>query len=121
MTNILCDQCVNRDVIVALRETGFNVIHTSEVKLSRASDIRIFEYAHHSRRILLTFDHDFGNITRFPIRDANGVVLVYIAEIDRRTIVQRTLYIFESLLKNRQAAGSLIIVKHDSIRIWPKK
>ena len=119
--NILCDQCVNRDVVVSLRAAGFNVMHTVEIGLSRASDMDIFRYAQHSRRILLTFDHGFGNITQFPIHDSYGVVLIYIAGMDRQAIVERTLFVFKHLFKNRQLSGRLFIIKTKSVRMWPKR
>jgi len=88
--------------------------------LSRSSDQDVFRYAQRSGRVLLTFDHGFGNITQFPIRNSSGIVLVYIAEMTRQTIIDRTLYVFQQLLKHRQAARHLFIVEVDSIRIWPK-
>lgn len=117
---ILCDQCVNRDVVESLQQAGLDAVHTSKVRLSRASDQEIFRYAQRSRRILLTFDHGFGNITQFPIRDSNGIIVIYVAEMDRQTVIDRTLYVFQRLLKHRQAARHLFIVELDSIRIWPK-
>ncbi len=119
--NILCDQCVHRDIVFILRKSGFNTIHASEVRLSRASDMDIFRYAQRSRRILLTFDHGFGNITQFPIRNSPGVVLIYVAEMNNQTIINRTLYVFDHLLKHRQATGKLFIIDSESIRIWPKE
>ena len=119
--NILCDQCVNKDVIAALHQSGFNAVHTSAVGLSRADDMAVFRYAQRTRRVLLTFDRGFGNITQFPIRNAYGVVLVRVADMDRQTIIGRTLYVFEHTLKSRQAARTLVIVEHQSIRIWPKE
>ena len=119
--NIFCDQCVNHDVVVALRAAGLNVVHASDVGLSRAGDMDIFRYAQHSRRILFTFDHGFGNLTRFAIHDSYGVVLMYIAGMDRKTIVDRTLFVFKHLLKNRHISGRLFIIKTESIRIWPKR
>ncbi len=118
--DILCDQCVHHDVVLTLRESGFNVLHTSEIRLSRASDMDIFRYAQSSRRILLTFDHGFGNIAQFPIRNSHGVVLIYVAEMNKQTIIDRTLYVFNHLLKHRQASGKLFIIGSESIRIWPK-
>ena len=118
--NILCDQCVNRDVVFALRKAGFNIVHTSEIGLSRASDEVVFRYAQRTRRILLTFDHDFGNITQFPIRNSQGIVLIYTADMDRQMIIDRTMYVFQCLLKNRYASGQLFIIEKGSIRIWPK-
>ncbi len=119
--NILCDQCVNSDVVNALRTAGFNSIHASEVRLSRSSDQDIFRYAQRSRRVLLTFDHGFGNITQFPIRNSSGVVIIYIAEMKRQMVIDRTLYVFQQLLKHRQAARHLFIVDTESVRIWPKE
>ena len=118
--NILCDQCVNRDVVNALRNADFNTLHASEVGLSRASDQDIFRYAQRSGHVLLTFDHGFGNITQFPIRNSAGIVLVYIAEMKRQTIIDRTLYVFQQVLKHRQAARHLFIVGIEVVRIWPK-
>ena len=118
--NILCDQCVNKDVVIALREAGLNVVHTSEVALSRASDMDVFRYAQRSRRVLLTFDHGFGNITQFPIRNSYGIILFYIVEMDRQSIVDRALYIFKQLLKHREASRRLFIVEAKNIRVWPK-
>lgn len=118
--NILCDQCVNRDVVIALRQSGFNTVHTSEVGLSRANDQDVFRYAQRSRRVLLTFDRGFGNITQFAIRNSHGIVLVYIVEMSKQMILERTLYVFEKLLKNKSASHQLILVEKESIRIWPK-
>jgi len=118
--NILCDQCVNTDVINVLRTRGFDVVHTSNVKLSRSDDKAVFSYAQKSRRILLTFDRDFGNITQFAIRNAYGVVIFYIDQMSKQEIIQRVLYTFEHSLKNRDCRRSLFIVDSKSIRVWPK-
>ena len=118
--NILCDQCVTRDVVNALRKAGFNTVHTSELGLSRSSDQEIFRYAQRAKRVLLSFDHGFGNITQFNIRNASGVVVVYIAEMKRQVIIERILFVFQQVLKQRQVVRHLFIVEMDSIRIWPK-
>jgi len=117
---ILCDQCINRDVILALRDVGFDVVHTSEIRLSRASDETIFHHSRRLRRVLLTFDHDFGNITRFSIRNCPGVVVIYTANMTKEMIIERALHTFKYLFKNRYPSGQLFIVESDSIRIWPK-
>ena len=117
---IRADQCIHRDLIKAMREGGLQVIHTSEINFQTSPDEDVFQYALKHRRILLSFDKDFGNVTRFPIRHAFGVVLVYIAEMDKDKIVERTLYFFHEYIKNREVKRRLFIVEKDNVREWPK-
>jgi predicted nuclease of predicted toxin-antitoxin system len=116
---ILCDQCINNDTFLALKLAGFDAVHASALKLSTATDEEIFQRAQQTRRILLSFDHDFGNILRFQIRNSYGVVIVYIDGMTKEQIVSRTLDTFTTFLKNTPPRHRLIIIDHRSIRMWP--
>jgi len=116
---ILADQCVHRDVLVALKETGFKVISVREVNLQSAVDNAIYDYALNNNCVLLTFDRDFGNIMRFDIPQSSGIVIVYIEDTSKEEIIKNTLGIFKNFGES-QFKGKLFIVEKNRVRTWPK-
>ena len=117
---IFADQCVNRDVVEALKGSErFKVVSASNVNLHDASDDEIFNYVLKNNYVLLTFDKDFGNILRFDIRNSSGVVIVYIEDMDKEEIIKNTLNFFKEFNK-LQLKRRLFIIEKDIIRIWPK-
>ncbi|MBI5873707.1 MAG: DUF5615 family PIN-like protein [Candidatus Omnitrophica bacterium] len=118
MITILTDQCLHRDIIASLRDSGFNVITAREARLSRALDRVIFDYAQRHNCILLTVDKDFGNILWFDIRHSHGVVLLYVENMTKEQMVSGTLSCFLNLTATK-AKGKLFIIELQQIRIWP--
>ena|SRR3989338_2984289 len=116
---IFADQCVNTDIIEALRNLRLQVITASEAGLDRAGDAEIFAYCLKNSRILLTFDKDFGNIIRFNIRKSHGTVIVYIEGMSREEILHRTISFFQHTTANK-LKSRLFIIEPEDIRIWPK-
>lgn len=116
---IFADHCVNTDVVIALRETGFKIERASEKNLAKATDEEIYNYVLKSKQILLTFDKDFGNIVRFNIRHSKGIVIIYVERMNKKQIVDKTVTFFKKI-KVSLLKGTLFIVEHDDIRIWPR-
>jgi len=116
---IFADQCVNRDVIAALRNKGFKVTSTYDTKLIAAADNVIFNYILIHNCILLTFDKDFGNITRFDIKSSAGVVVVYIEDTGKEEIIDCALNFFNNFSPSK-IKGRLFIIEKSRIRIWPR-
>lgn len=117
---IFADNCVHTKVVNTLRQAGFKVERAIEKRFECSSDEEIFNYVLETSQVLLTFDHDFGNITRFNIRKSQGVIIFYIENLWRETIVQRILDFF-SKFKEKNLKGKLFIIDIDGkIRIWPK-
>lgn len=53
---------VAQRIVQWLREEGHDTVHLSDQKLHRLPNGEIFVKAHEERRIILTFDLDFGEI-----------------------------------------------------------
>lgn len=73
--NFVADESCAGPVIRALREAGHDVLAIAEVA-SGAPDEYILERALAERRVLITEDHDFGELVYARGRSSAGVILV---------------------------------------------
>src|SRR3989338_6965737 len=96
MFTILADQCVNRDVRNALRSlSNVTLVYTGDVGLATAPDTRIFEYARENGHVLFTSDKGFGNPQDFNLARSAGVVIVYVEDFGRASLVHECKEFFE--------------------------
>lgn len=56
----LADQNSRFRAVSALREAGYDTLHTSEIELAEAEDQTILKWAIQNNRTLITFDQGFG-------------------------------------------------------------
>src|SRR4051812_36172189 len=56
---ILLDQGTPRLAAVLLRESGFDVVHTSEIGLAMAEDLQVLAHAENDERLIVTLDAGF--------------------------------------------------------------
>jgi len=117
---VLADHDVPTDVVQALRHQGLRVQRAYEVGLERASDEALFEYAQKTAQVLLTFDHDFGNIARFPPERSAGIVLVMINGLSKDAIVKRVCQFFAGTRASR-LRRKLFFIDRTEIRLWSKR
>jgi predicted nuclease of predicted toxin-antitoxin system len=59
---ILLDQGMPRGAAILLRNAGWQVVHTGDIGLSRATDRQIVEYARENGFVVVTLDADFHAI-----------------------------------------------------------
>ena len=71
----LADMGVDRRIVQWLQQNGDEAVHLSDEGLQRLPDLEIFDKAHSERRVILTFDLDFGEITAFSRGRIVSVVL----------------------------------------------
>ena len=114
---LLLDQNIRFEILSALREHSFDVVHASEVGLQRALDPELLGYAIENGRALITRDSDFGDLNIFPLPlEHPGVIRIRIAPPLPATIVRSLL----SLLNTHtppDIQNALVILSSTKIRI----
>lgn len=116
MFKILADECINFDIVLALRKSNFNVLTVKEAGLSGKSDEDVFDFAQKSKIILLTFDRGFGDIFRFNIKNSFGIIILLIHNMTKTEIINIPVAFFKSL-KNRSLKSKLVIIGKNKIRV----
>jgi predicted nuclease of predicted toxin-antitoxin system len=116
MLKILADECVHEDLIEAIRGEGFDVLNVRELAQG-ASDENVFELAMKQKRVLLTFDREFGNIFIYDIKNSFGVVIILIGQLKKEEIIKYTTTFLKSeLAKNMKKKLAIIGKKKVRIR-----
>jgi len=116
MLKILADECIHQDLVRALNKAGFNVLTANEANLKGASDDFVFNFGVKTKRVLLTFDREFGNFFRFNIGKSAGIVIVLIDRLQKKEIIKNTLSLFKDM-KQKDLKGKLIIISKTKARI----
>src|ERR1700745_1661207 len=73
---VLIDGSVGIEAARLIRDRGWNVCYVDDVGLSERSDEEVFAFAWKEQRILLTYDLDFLDDSRFPFNLNPGLVVL---------------------------------------------
>jgi predicted nuclease of predicted toxin-antitoxin system len=72
----LIDESVGMEAARLIRDGGWNVCYVDDVGLSQRSGEEVFAFAWKEQRILLTYDFDFLDDSRFPFNRNPGLVVL---------------------------------------------
>ncbi len=98
-----------------LEADGHDVMTVSDQRLNGATDERLFAICREERRILITLDHDFGHVMRFPPETTAGVVaLESPGRLSPRVITARIAELAQ-LIRVRPIDRELWIVEPDRV------
>jgi predicted nuclease of predicted toxin-antitoxin system len=114
---LLCDEGVDRPIIVHLRQAGFDVLYVAEMDPG-IPDEAVLELANRSEAILITADKDFGELVYRQRRLSGGVVLLRLAgltEAEKVAIVRSVL-----TEHGHELADSFSVVSPQRVRIRPR-
>ena len=112
----LADAGIYPRTVEFLRQRGHDAVHVRELAMQRAADRVLAEKARVDRRILLTFDLDFGEILALGVVDRPSVVIFRLAD-ERADSVNRRL---EAVLSEQSKAlehGALVLVEDARYRV----
>jgi predicted nuclease of predicted toxin-antitoxin system len=113
---ILADENFPGPLVRELRRRGYDVTSIKE-SMPGAGDREVLARAHEDRRLVVTFDKDFGELAcRFGLPAASGVILFRLSgsspEIDNARAV-------EALECGIDWSGHFAVVTDDRIRVRP--
>jgi predicted nuclease of predicted toxin-antitoxin system len=112
----LADENVSRLVIKRLRASGFDVISIGETR-SGTADKDVLEAADVEGCILITEDHDFGELV---IRQRLGVRGMILLELDRLSnAAEADLVVGVVSTHGDKLLGNLVVIEPGRIRVRP--
>lgn len=111
---VLADENVPRSTIQSLRDSGYDVLSVWEVNPGM-SDEQVVQFSIRDRRIIVTFDKDFG---RIALTNPNipGVMLMRIPPVNPEYITYRITSALEAV---ENPIGKLIVVRRKTVRVIP--
>jgi predicted nuclease of predicted toxin-antitoxin system len=113
---ILANENFPGPVVRVLREQGHDVEWVREI-MGGAGDAEVLSRARAERRVLTTFDRDFGELAfRYGLPNECGIVLFRLRGADPRTDNAR---VVAALTSRTDWEGHFAVVQDDRIRIRP--
>lgn len=112
----LADMGVSLRIVQWLRENDHDAIHLREENLHRLPNGEIFEKAYIERRILLTFDLDFGEILALSGGKRVSVILFRLHNTRTPHVIER----LKKVLNDASAAleeGAIVVVEESRHRV----
>ena len=116
MKRLLLDQGLPRSAATLLRQSGWDVVHVSEVGMSRASDADILRRARAESRSCVTLDADFHSLLATSGEHSPSTIRIRKEGLDAAALTALLQGIWpriEDVLDN----GALVTVTEQSIRI----
>ena len=111
------DENLGRRGLDVLTSAGHDVAPVRGEGLGGAADEDLFAVCQAERRVLVTLDHDFGHVLRFPPEQSAGIVILEPgSRVSPRAILDRVRDL-ASLLQSMQPAGTLWIVEPGRVRV----
>jgi len=117
MLKLFVDECINWDIVFALRQNGFDALTVKDARLTGSDDETIFKFACENKRILLTYDRGFGDIFRFNISESDGIVIILTGRMKKDEIINIVLSFMSIVNKQIDLRGKLVIIGKSKIRI----
>ena len=111
----LADMCVSLEVVEWLRQQKHDAKHLREENLHKLPNGEIFKKAAEEKRILITFDLDFGEIIALAKGKRAGVILFRLYNTRAAHVIER----FKVLLGDAPPSldNSIVIVEETRYRV----
>jgi predicted nuclease of predicted toxin-antitoxin system len=116
VNRLLLDQGLPHSAATLLRQAGWNVVHVSEIGMSRASDADILQRARAETRACVTLDADFHSLLATSGERGPSVIRIRKEGLDAAALAALLQGIWPSI-ENALSSGALVTVTERSIRV----
>jgi hypothetical protein len=111
------DENIGKRGIELLKSAGHDVATVRSQGLGGAEDETLFQVCASEKRALVTLDHDFGQVLRFPPETSSGVVILELPPRPGPEAIIDRLRDFLAVLAERPLLNELWIVEPGRVRI----
>ncbi len=116
MTRLLLDQGLPRSAATLLRQSGWDVVHVSEIGMSRASDADILQRARAESRACVTLDADFHSLLATSGERSPSAIRIRKEGLDAAALAALLQGIWPRI-EDVLDSGALVTVTEQSIRV----
>jgi len=109
---------LGRDILTAV---GHDVMTVEEQNLSGADDARLYDVIRDEGRVLVTLDHDFGQVLRFPPQHTAGIVVLECIGRLSPKMIRARIQELATMLGTRPIERELWIVEPGRVRIRQRR
>ena len=117
MTGFIADENIPAKTVMLLQQSGIDIISVLE-ESKGLSDEQVIILAAKEKRILITFDKDFGRLLKSHRDQMRGLILLRFSPRSPQSIADRMAQV---LAQNLRFEGSVLVVREKAIRIIPIK
>ncbi len=111
------DENIGTRGVQLLTNAGHDVATVYDQALGGASDNHLFELCIREERTLITLDHDFGQVIRFPPATTHGIVILEFPRRTTRDAIVTRLKEFLAVLAIQPLGNELWIVEPGRVRV----
>jgi len=107
---------VSQSTLDALRRAGHDVVHASEEGLAQAADAEILAKAVRERRIVVTFDLDFGELLAAGGGRLPSVIVFRLRDQTPAAVMPRLVSVLSEAAEALES-GAVVIVEESRYRV----
>jgi predicted nuclease of predicted toxin-antitoxin system len=100
-----------------LERDGHDVSTVADQQLSGAGDEKLYEVCSREGRALVTLDHDFGHVTRFPPELGGGIAVLECGGRMTPASIRARIADLTAAMRDQSIKGRLWIVEPGRVRI----
>ena len=116
MKRLLLDQGLPRSAAASLTQAGWDVVHVSEIGMSRADDLDILQRGRADGRICITLDADFHSLLATSGEPAPSVIRIRKQGLDATSLAALLQGIWPEIRDVLQS-GVMVIVTDSAVRV----
>ena len=121
MIKFLLDANVSYETAEFLKSLGYDVKTVAQFNLEGAEDIQIIEKTLREKRVLITFDLDFGEIFYFSTNKSIWIIVLRLRDQTVESVNKRLDWFLKTKTLNRKKyQNTLIVVEEGKIRVRRK-